>query len=71
MWQMSTLLLRKLEMHLLVLLSGIIASIMYNRFSHVKLPDALAFFSGKRLVPIMTSVSMLASFSCFIFYMAG
>ncbi|WP_026678575.1 N-acetylglucosamine-specific PTS transporter subunit IIBC [Fictibacillus gelatini] len=41
------------------ILSGIIASIMYNRFSHVKLPDALAFFSGKRLVPIMTAVSML------------
>jgi N-acetylglucosamine PTS system EIICBA or EIICB component len=42
------------------ILSGVIASIMYNRFSHVKLPDALAFFSGKRLVPIMTAVSMLA-----------
>lgn len=41
------------------ILSGIIASIMYNRFSHVKLPDALAFFSGKRLVPIMTAVSMM------------
>lgn len=41
------------------ILSGIIASLMYNRFSHVQLPDALAFFSGKRLVPIMTSVSML------------
>ena len=42
------------------ILSGIIAAIMYNRFSHVKLPDALSFFSGKRLVPIMTSVAMLA-----------
>lgn len=41
------------------ILSGIIASMMYNRFSHVKLPDALSFFSGKRLVPIMTSVAML------------
>ena len=41
------------------LLSGIVASMMYNRFSHVKLPDAFAFFSGKRLVPIMTAVSML------------
>ncbi|WML45754.1 N-acetylglucosamine-specific PTS transporter subunit IIBC [Neobacillus sp. PS3-40] len=41
------------------ILSGLIASLMYNRFSHVKLPDALAFFSGKRLVPIMTSVAML------------
>jgi len=41
------------------ILSGIVASMMYNRFSHVKLPDALAFFSGKRLVPIMTAVSMI------------
>jgi N-acetylglucosamine PTS system EIICBA or EIICB component len=43
------------------ILSGIVASIMYNRFSHVKLPDALSFFSGKRLVPIMTAVTMLAA----------
>ncbi|QFK72761.1 PTS glucose transporter subunit IIBC [Pradoshia sp. D12] len=41
------------------IISGIIASSMYNRFSHVKLPDALAFFSGKRLVPIMTALAML------------
>ncbi|KKK39734.1 PTS glucose transporter subunit IIBC [Mesobacillus campisalis] len=41
------------------ILSGLIAALMYNRFSHVKLPDALAFFSGKRLVPIMTSLAML------------
>lgn len=42
------------------ILSGLVAASMYNRFSHVKLPDALAFFSGKRLVPIVTSVSMMA-----------
>ncbi|WP_163100678.1 N-acetylglucosamine-specific PTS transporter subunit IIBC [Peribacillus alkalitolerans] len=41
------------------ILSGLVAASMYNRFSHVQLPDALAFFSGKRLVPIMTSVAML------------
>ncbi|TRM11778.1 PTS glucose transporter subunit IIBC [Lentibacillus cibarius] len=41
------------------ILSGIIASIMYNRFSHVRLPDALAFFSGKRLVPIMSAAVMM------------
>jgi PTS system N-acetylglucosamine-specific IIC component len=41
------------------ILSGLVAAFAYNRFSHVKLPDALAFFSGKRLVPIMTAVSML------------
>ncbi|GIN87990.1 hypothetical protein J6TS2_43760 [Heyndrickxia sporothermodurans] len=42
------------------IISGLVASIMYNRFSKVQLPDALAFFSGKRLVPIMTAVSMIA-----------
>ncbi|MFB4166976.1 N-acetylglucosamine-specific PTS transporter subunit IIBC [Virgibacillus sp. JSM 102003] len=42
------------------ILSGIVASIMYNRFSEVRLPDALAFFSGKRLVPIMSAAAMMA-----------
>ncbi|MBK5458628.1 MULTISPECIES: N-acetylglucosamine-specific PTS transporter subunit IIBC [unclassified Peribacillus] len=41
------------------ILSGLIAAAMYNRFSKVELPDALAFFSGKRLVPILTAVIML------------
>ncbi|WP_073154275.1 N-acetylglucosamine-specific PTS transporter subunit IIBC [Seinonella peptonophila] len=41
------------------IISGLIASSMYNRFSKVKLPDALAFFSGKRLVPIITAFLML------------
>lgn len=41
------------------ILSGLVAASMYNRFSHVKLPDALAFFSGRRLVPIVTSVVMM------------
>ncbi|WP_338779840.1 N-acetylglucosamine-specific PTS transporter subunit IIBC [Metabacillus sp. FJAT-52054] len=49
----------KIENQFIGILSGIIASIMYNRFSHVKLVDALAFFSGKRLVPIMSAVAML------------
>jgi len=41
--------------------SGIISSIMYNRFSQVRLPDALAFFSGKRLAPIMSAAAMVVS----------
>ncbi|UFU00798.1 N-acetylglucosamine-specific PTS transporter subunit IIBC [Radiobacillus kanasensis] len=49
------------------IISGIIASIMYNRFSHVKLPDALAFFSGKRLVPIMTAFSMIITSAVLFF----
>src|SRR5699024_11505763 len=31
------------------IITGVIAASMYNRFSGVKLPDALALFSGKRL----------------------
>lgn len=41
------------------IISGLVAANMFNRFSEVQLPDALAFFSGKRLVPIMTSAAML------------
>ncbi|MEW9676930.1 N-acetylglucosamine-specific PTS transporter subunit IIBC [Lentibacillus sp. L22] len=41
------------------ILTGVIAAMMYNRFSGVKLPDALAFFSGKRLPPIMTAAAMV------------
>lgn len=50
----------KIDNAFIGILSGITASICYNRFHQVRLPDALAFFSGKRLVPIMTAVTMLA-----------
>lgn len=49
------------------IISGLIAATMYNRFSHVQLPDALAFFSGKRLVPIMTSVAMILASAVLFF----
>lgn len=49
------------------IISGLVASQMYNKFSHVKLPDALAFFSGKRSVPIMTAVSMLVVSAVLLF----
>lgn len=42
---------------------GLIAAYMYNRFSETELPMALSFFSGKRLVPIMTAfASMFLAF---------
>ncbi|HWO78738.1 MAG TPA: N-acetylglucosamine-specific PTS transporter subunit IIBC [Bacillus sp. (in: firmicutes)] len=47
--------------------SGAVAAAMYNRFSHVQLPAALAFFSGKRLAPIMTAVAMLVA-SAILFF---
>lgn len=39
---------------------GIISAEIYNRYSTVELPQALAFFSGKRLVPILTSIAGMA-----------
>ncbi|KAA8999927.1 PTS glucose transporter subunit IIBC [Affinibrenneria salicis] len=41
------------------ILVGIIAAELYNRFSQVELPKALSFFSGRRLVPILTSFLMI------------
>lgn len=38
---------------------GAISAGLYNRFSNTKLPEWLAFFSGRRLVPIITSVVMI------------
>ena len=38
------------------IISGIIASIMFNRYYKIKLPEYLGFFAGKRFVPIATGV---------------
>ena len=38
------------------ILAGIIGGICYNKFKGTKLPDVLAFFSGKRSVAIVTAV---------------
>ena len=41
------------------ILVGVISAELYNRFSEVELPSALTFFSGRRLVPIVTSFVMI------------
>lgn len=41
------------------IISGLVASVCYNKFHRVVLPPALSFFSGKRLVPIVTCVAMM------------
>ncbi|MCG0722782.1 PTS N-acetylglucosamine transporter subunit IIABC [Lactiplantibacillus plantarum] len=41
------------------IISGLIAAALYNRFHETKLPMALSFFSGKRLVPILAALTML------------
>lgn len=57
----------KIDNAFIGILSGLIAAALYNRFSQTKLPDFLAFFSGKRLVPIMSSIVMLGV-SAILFY---
>ncbi len=42
------------------ILSGITAGVLYNRFSNIKLPDYLAFFAGRRFVPIVAGLAGLA-----------
>jgi PTS system N-acetylglucosamine-specific IIC component len=38
------------------IISGSLAGVMYNRYRDIKLPEFLAFFGGKRFVPIITGV---------------
>jgi N-acetylglucosamine PTS system EIICBA or EIICB component len=42
------------------IISGLIAGDFYNRFSTLKLPEYLAFFAGRRFVPIVSGVAGLA-----------
>jgi PTS system N-acetylglucosamine-specific IIC component len=41
------------------ILSGIVAGWLYNRYSDIKLPDYLAFFAGRRFVPIVSGLAGL------------
>lgn len=49
------------------LLSGIMAGIFYNRFSEIRLPDYLAFFAGRRFVPIVSGFAALGLAAVFGF----
>ena len=42
------------------ILSGVIAGTFYNRFGAIKLPEFLAFFGGRRFVPIVSGLAGLA-----------
>ena len=44
---------------LIGILSGVLGGKAYDRFHQTRLPDFLAFFSGRRLVPIMASLYAL------------
>ncbi len=50
----------KINNQFIGILVGVISAEIYNRYSGVELPKALAFFSGKRLVPILTSIAGMA-----------
>jgi PTS system N-acetylglucosamine-specific IIC component len=41
------------------ILAGCVAGYLYNRYKDIKLPEYLAFFGGKRFVPIVTGVTCL------------
>ncbi|WP_335328873.1 glucose-specific PTS transporter subunit IIBC, partial [[Clostridium] innocuum] len=47
---------------------GVLASAIYNKFYKVELPQALAFFAGKRSVPIITAFAafFLGIVMCFV-----
>jgi PTS system N-acetylglucosamine-specific IIC component len=49
------------------LLSGCLAGALYNRYCEVKLPSYLAFFGGRRFVPIAAGVAGLALAAAFGF----
>lgn len=49
----------KIENQFVGILVGIISAELYNRFSEVELHNALSFFSGRRLVPIVVSIAMI------------
>ncbi len=46
----------KIQNQFIGIVAGIIGSSCYNKFKGTRLPDALAFFSGKRFVSIATAV---------------
>jgi PTS system N-acetylglucosamine-specific IIC component len=41
------------------IISGLVGGLFYNRFSAMKLPEYLAFFGGRRFVPIVSGVAGL------------
>ena len=58
----KTLAFNKIENPFIGILSGVIGSSCYNKFKNTKLPDWLAFFSGKRCVAIIAGlVSIIVS----------
>lgn len=49
------------------ILAGVIGATCYNKFKSTKLPDALAFFSGKRAVAIVTAIVSIVAAAILFF----
>ena len=49
----------KIDNQFIGILSGVIAAMLYNKFGEIELHKTLAFFSGRRFVPIITSFVMI------------
>lgn len=54
--EVSTIAFNKIQNPFIAIISGIIGALCYNKFKSLKLPDWLAFFSGKRSVSIIAGV---------------
>ena len=47
------------------LINGLLAGWLYNRYSNVRLPAYLAFFAGRRFVPIVSGLAGIVLAFCF------
>src|SRR5215213_3315123 len=47
------------------LLNGLLAGFLYNRYSTIRLPSYLAFFAGRRFVPIASGLAGIVLALCF------
>lgn len=57
----------KIQNALIGIIAGIIGSYCYNHFKNTRLPDWLAFFSGKRCVAIITAVFSIIAAAILLF----
>ena len=57
----------KINNQFIGIICGVVAAEIYNKFYKTELPAALAFFSGKRLVPIITAAVMLVVSFIFLY----
>lgn len=49
----------KIQNPFIGIVCGVVAASLYNRYSDINLPLALAFFSGRRFIPVATALAMM------------